>query len=574
MSYSLHRTLTPSPATKAGPVNTLLFFEDGNLLASGGDDQILRIWNIESGECRQELRDSHWGQITCLNLMRDSSSEALDLFIGTGRGVVSEFVRHTGRLNSVFKLDEAVEAQDVNPTGSKFAVASIQGQIKLYDVQDRTSLVPLWTFQADSAPPRSILFLGDSNEQLVVHNLKPGPILYLNAINGRLIPQSHELRGGVGSVAISPDRCKKAIHNISTDRFDLYGSGPSDPVGLKVSTSSGKIKGATFGEGGKTLVCGGDDGFIHIFDVLKGVERESSALSSDCSTVYALADSMSLKTFQTCTTKEYYLIASGGSALPAAINILKKPTEYKEAIDRSAAIERETAAARDRQRTAEEANAAKEAQQAREAKASQDAEAADLARRCEVDDNENTTMSVALVCIWVAAAMVLAKIICCHQCGHSKRKEFWPKLSSRVVVCLQGARSKRQAGSKKGLRLVLLGGGLQRHDAEITLIKTSTTPSGLCYVFLVAGWRVMNCFPVGARDSADLAEILFWLLPRLCGVAETLRTFLTMSSGDSSSGFLYEPNVSSGVVDPHHGTELVRQRGVHLAVYLLLPRVI
>ncbi|KAJ7033291.1 WD40-repeat-containing domain protein [Mycena alexandri] len=394
MSYSLHHTLTPSRAAKAGPVNILLFFEDGNLLASGGDDQILRIWNI-----------------TCLNLMRDSSSQALDLFIGTGRGVVSvypwnqqtrEFVRQTGRLTSVFELDEAVEAQDVDPIRCKFAIASIQGRIKLYDVEDRTSLVPLWTFQADSAPPRSILFLGDSNEQLAVHNLKPGPILYLNAINGGLVPQSHELRGGVGSVAISPDRRMKAIHNISTDKFELYGPGSSNPVGLKVSSSSGKIKGAAFGEGGNTLVCGGDDGFIHVFDVVKGVEHEAFALSSDCSTVYALT---------TCTTKEYHLIAGGGSARPAAINILKKPTEYKEAIDRSAAIERQAAAARDRQRITEEANAAKEAQQAREAKASHEAEAADLARRCDVDDDENTTMFVVLVCVWVAAAMALLKIM-------------------------------------------------------------------------------------------------------------------------------------------------------------------
>ncbi|KAJ7033320.1 WD40-repeat-containing domain protein [Mycena alexandri] len=418
MSYSLHHTLTPSRAAKAGPVNILLFFEDGNLLASGGDDQILRIWNVQSGGCQQELRDSHWGQITCLNLMRDSSSQALDLFIGTGRGVVSvypwnqqtrEFVRQTGRLTSVFELDEAVEAQDVDPIRCKFAIASIQGRIKLYDVEDRTSLVPLWTFQADSAPPRSILFLGDSNEQLAVHNLEPGPIrspapgsLYLNAINGGLVPQSHELRGGVGSVAISPDRRMKAIHNISTDKFELYGPGSSNPVGLKVSSSSGKIKGAAFGEGGNTLVCGGDDGFIHVFDVVKGVEREAFALSSDCSTVYALT---------TCTTKEYHLIAGGGSARPAAINILKKPTEYKEAIDRSAAIERQAAAARDRQRITEEANAAKEAQQAREAKASHEAEAADLARRCDVDDDENTTMFVVLVCVWVAAAMALLKIM-------------------------------------------------------------------------------------------------------------------------------------------------------------------
>ena len=80
----------------------------------------------------------------------------------------------------------------------------------------------------------------------------------------------------------------KAIHNLSTDNFDLYRHGSSVPFSFKVVSSSGKIKGAAFGEEGEILVCGADDGFIHIFDVVRAVEREQLTLSSDCSTVYAL----------------------------------------------------------------------------------------------------------------------------------------------------------------------------------------------------------------------------------------------------------------------------------------------
>jgi WD40 repeat protein len=79
----------------------------------------------------------------------------------------------------------------------------------------------------------------------------------------------------------------KAVHNLTSDKFDLYVLGSPNPMSLRVSSSSGKIKGSAFGEGGQVLVCGGDDGFIHIFDG-GGVELQTVTLSSDCSTVYAL----------------------------------------------------------------------------------------------------------------------------------------------------------------------------------------------------------------------------------------------------------------------------------------------
>ncbi|KAJ7177772.1 WD40-repeat-containing domain protein [Mycena filopes] len=409
--YSLQQTLLPSRPDRSGAVNSLVFLDDGNLLASGGNDQTLRIWDVHSGKCRQELKDPHWGQITCLSLMREISGQSpnLDLFVGTGRGVVSiypwnqrthEFVKQTGRLTTVFKLDEPVEAQDIDPIRCKFAVASMQGQIKLYAIEDRTSLVPVWTFMMQSAVPRSILFIGDTNEKLAIHSLKPGPILYLNSTTGVVIQPSHELLGGVGTVAISADRRMKVVHNIRTDKFDLYGAGSLNPVSLQVSSSPGKIKGAAFGEGGKVLVCGGDDGFVHIFDAMQGVERQTW-ISSDCSTVYALT---------TCTTKEYHIIAGGGSDLGAAIYILKKPTEYKDAIDRSEAIERAATAAKDLQRAKERADAAGEATKARAAKASQDAEVAALAHRCDDDDNQNTMMFSALACFWAIAALAFIKM--------------------------------------------------------------------------------------------------------------------------------------------------------------------
>jgi WD40 repeat protein len=70
-----------------------------------------------------------------------------------------------------------------------------------------------------------------------------------------------------------------AVHNVLEDEYEIYNLGSSSPIRLLVSANSGKIKGAAFAEAGSTLVCGGDDGFVHIFDTITGVE--SQALNHD-----------------------------------------------------------------------------------------------------------------------------------------------------------------------------------------------------------------------------------------------------------------------------------------------------
>jgi WD40 repeat protein len=108
--YSRYKTLVPVPSNTAGAVNALLFFENGTMLASGGmsilkiyssvvlivlsgDDQVLRIWDVRSGDCHQELTDPSWGQITNLTLLDTLAGQSL--FVGTGRGVVSVFPWNT-----------------------------------------------------------------------------------------------------------------------------------------------------------------------------------------------------------------------------------------------------------------------------------------------------------------------------------------------------------------------------------------------------------------------------------------------------------------------------------------------
>ncbi|KAJ6560211.1 WD40-repeat-containing domain protein [Mycena capillaripes] len=231
--YSHYKTLVPHLPRKAGAVNALLFFEAGTMLASGGDDQVLRIWDVRSGDCQQELNDASWGQIT--NLSSLDNVAGLSLFVGTGRGVVSVFPWNTRAKQftdqsrtsfNVFELDVPVESQCVDPIGSRFAAASRSGQIRMYSVQDRKILVPVWSFLLDSSIPRNITFLGKKKETVVVHSLRTG-LLRCYDSEPALKPSS---LSSLGFVAFSPDEQLKAVHDLNTDCYVLYNSArPTTP---------------------------------------------------------------------------------------------------------------------------------------------------------------------------------------------------------------------------------------------------------------------------------------------------------------------------------------------------------
>lgn len=75
----------------AGPVNCFAFTRNGELLASGGDDEVVRIWVLKTKKCRQVLQDhgGRWGQITSLKwIPTDTGVAGGTLCFGTGRGIL------------------------------------------------------------------------------------------------------------------------------------------------------------------------------------------------------------------------------------------------------------------------------------------------------------------------------------------------------------------------------------------------------------------------------------------------------------------------------------------------------
>ncbi|KAJ7176432.1 WD40-repeat-containing domain protein [Mycena crocata] len=184
-TYSLEKTLVPNLPGKAGAINSVLFFENGSMLASGGDDQCLRIWDIFSGDCQQEIRDPMWGQITNLSLLDDLPTQSPVLFVGSGTGVVSilpwvsshqKFSKQSGKLIRV--MAHPIESQAVDSINSRFAATSHDGHVNVYSIDDRTSLSLLWSMKLSDIPCH-VAFLGDNREYLAIHTLKQGQVIFI-----------------------------------------------------------------------------------------------------------------------------------------------------------------------------------------------------------------------------------------------------------------------------------------------------------------------------------------------------------------------------------------------------------
>jgi WD40 repeat protein len=131
------------------------------LTASKGDDEMLRIWNVEAKRSHQVISDhlGRWGQITCIKWLSGNSENGNVICFGTGRGLVLVYQRTKDTVSqytytqewkmlinlqdtfkelsstTVLPFNEPVESMDYDRNECRLILSSRTGKVKAYQVE-------------------------------------------------------------------------------------------------------------------------------------------------------------------------------------------------------------------------------------------------------------------------------------------------------------------------------------------------------------------------------------------------------------------------------------------------------
>lgn len=126
-----------------GAVNSVAFSPDGTLVASGGADNMVRVWDAATGELRLEL-EGHTDEVTGVAFSPDGSllaSAGLDGAIKLWSPLAEE--------STATLIDETrvagLHALAFNTQGTMLAAADAQGAVRLWELESMTSFNLLQT---------------------------------------------------------------------------------------------------------------------------------------------------------------------------------------------------------------------------------------------------------------------------------------------------------------------------------------------------------------------------------------------------------------------------------------------
>jgi WD40 repeat protein len=267
----LHRSLTGH----SGDVNTLAVSPDGSRLYSGSADKRIIVWNLETMRVQTQFIVNA-ASVLSMALSADgiygvSSSSGNDLNdLVLWNASTGEIVRRFGDAFGVFRINSPVNGVSFTPDSKRVVSASQDGTLKVWEVG--SSGRGIANLQASADPLVSVSVASDGRSIITGSNANPRSTMMLWDIDtGAVIGYLEGHNDQINDVAYSPDGMTIAT---ASDDFDIILWDAEDfEIQQRLAGHNAGVYTLAYSSDGSLLASGGDDGYIFVWGAATGEVR-------------------------------------------------------------------------------------------------------------------------------------------------------------------------------------------------------------------------------------------------------------------------------------------------------------